>query len=289
METYRLFHIGIPKSGTTSVQQTLQNDPRLHVSRSRFFTGKEWWTLNRPELPSNKICVESNETLLSGGFQKVKFQQVLARLFQTNPDAHIVITMRRQPEALVSMFKYHIKYNFFGTKTLQHWLYQTNLGMDYLSCCFYGEIAKTVLGYFPKQQIHFLFFEELKLDPINFYTKLYKVIGVELKEEYLLKTVSNKMMLSEDALYTLAKLNRYSVSKKNSEGFMGVQKGASLRLKLKTKAACTISLQTPKGFFDLSNVEGYERLYADFKRSNNTLSELGFVPISVLEKYNYPC
>jgi len=35
----QLFHIGIPKSGTTTLQKTLQNDPRIHLTHFNSFFG----------------------------------------------------------------------------------------------------------------------------------------------------------------------------------------------------------------------------------------------------------
>lgn len=285
---YQLFHIGIPKSGTTSVQKTLNNDPRIHVSRSRFFTGKEWWSSQRPELPSDKIIVESNETLVSGGFQKVKFEQVVSRLYQTNPNAQVVLTIRRQEDALVSMYKYHIKHNFEGTASFDQWLYDTNLGMDYISCCMYGTLVKSLLAFFPKEQVHVLFFESLRDNPNQFYEDFYKQLGVPFQAEYSASEKMNVMSFGDNALYTLNKLNFLSSSKKNSEGFKTSNPLKGLGQKVKRKVAGNLKFKVPSAFFELEATHNYGALMEEFKASNQMLIDLNFVTADQLKGYGYP-
>ena len=208
-----VFHIGIPKAGSTSIQDLLNNDERVTVTRSRFYTSKLWWKnhkiINEPE----KVVIESNETLISGGFQKVKFSQVVERFYKINSKAKIIIVIRNQPEAIMSMYKYHIKNAFYGTENFQNWLLETDLGIDYLSLCFYNNILDLILAYFPKEQIEVLIFEELKSNPINFYNKLYEVLGLSLESNDFPK--SNINGFNDKQLYSLTLLNYFSFNKKN--------------------------------------------------------------------------
>lgn len=64
----KIFHIGIPKSGTTTIQTFLENDERVALTRSTFFTTSKWWRQHEEKLETNKINVESNETLITSGF-----------------------------------------------------------------------------------------------------------------------------------------------------------------------------------------------------------------------------
>lgn len=282
-----LFHIGIPKSGTTSIQDVLSNDERIHVTRSRHFTSKDWWTLKEEKLPENKIIIESNETLISGGFQKVKFIQVVERMYKTNKNAEVIVTIREQESALKSMFKYHINNNFIGCKTFKHWMFNSNLGMDYISICMYSNIAKSLLSYFPKENIHFLFFEELNENPLSFYKELYKIIGIPFNEKTFENKILNASPFNESQLYTLSKLNRYSPTKVKPSGNNGFKKTRTFENRLKKGIARRFKLKATKGFFATENIIGFNKVKEEFKLTNKELVKMGFVKESELVKHNY--
>ena len=283
----QLFHIGIPKSGTTTIQSTLENDPRLYVTRSRYFTSKDWWLTKQEDFPDDRIIVESNETMISGGFQKAKLSLVVERMFRTNPKAHIVVTIRDQQKALLSMYKYHIKRNFEGTHTFQHWLYDTNLGMDYLSLCMYGNIAKLLLAYFPKEQLHFLCFEALRETPKLFYQQFYSAMGISFQAEYMSSEAKNVMQYSDDQLYTLARWNRFSIAKNDASSPLGSKSFHRTEQRIKKGLVRRFSRKCPELFFDLDTVEGYSELKEEFRNTNKTLVDLGLADSSQLEQYGY--
>lgn len=282
-----VFHIGIPKSGTTTIQHTLYSDDRIKVSRSRFFTSKDWWLVDTKKRNNKKVVIESNETLISGGFQKVKFSQVVERIYNTNPCAKIIVTIREQEDAILSMYKYHISNNFKGTNSIENWMFRTNLGMDYLSICMYGNIAKILLSYFPKEQIHFLFFEELKENPEGFYNKFYTILGIDFKKFHMEKKALNVMPFSVNQLYTLSKLNQWSFTSVNGTLKNKLPKIRTIERRIKKWWVAYFSLKSPHDFFSLNKINGMNNLRKDFKRNNNCLIELGFVSKDELERFNY--
>lgn len=283
-----VFHIGIPKSGTTTIQQTLANDNRIVVTRSRHFTSKDWWCSENNRNNKNKLIIESNETLISGGFQKVKFSQVVERMYKTNKNAKIIITIREQESALLSMYKYHINNNFEGVKSLENWMYNTNLGMDYLSICMYGNIAKILLSYFNHKQIHFLFFEELKKDPLIFYEKFYSILDIPFKKENMGKKALNVMPFNSNQLYTLAKFNNFSISKVKASGQYKFSKIRSFENRIKKGVIRRFNFKAPYSFFSFEGIKGFLKVKKDFEHSNSTLLDLGFVTKEQLETYKYP-
>jgi len=282
-----IFHIGIPKSGTTSIQRTLKNDERILLTRSRYFTSKDWWLDKKNKISTDKIIIESNETLISGGFQKVKFIQVIERIYTHNKKASIIITIREQESALKSMFKHHINNNFAGTKTFKNWIYNTNLGIDFISICMYGNIAKALLSYFPKENIHFLFFEDLKENPKEFYVQLYSIIGIPFIEDIISKEALNVSPFNNDQLYTLSKMNRWSLTKVKSSSHYKNSRLRTLENRIKKGIIRHFSFKANEDFFTLNNVEGIAKLREDFKKNNNTLLELGLVSEIKLQKYKY--
>ncbi len=282
-----VFHIGIPKSGTTTIQHTLNNDNRVKVTRSRYFTSSDWWCNKEKVNSKGKLVIESNETLISGGFQKVKFSQVVERMYKTNNKAKIIITIRDQESALLSMYKYHINNNFEGTKSFNEWMYNTNLGMDYLSICMYGNIAKILLAYFDFKQIHFLFFEELKTNPLEFYKKFYSILELPFNADDMAIKPLNATPFNSKQLYTLSKLNNYSISKVKSSGKYKYSRIRSFENRIKKGIIRRFNLNVDKTFFSFDKINCVEELRSDFKRTNSQLAELGFVTNSELVKYNY--
>tara|TARA_R110002050_G_scaffold300525_2_gene470337 strand:- start:1655 stop:2515 length:861 start_codon:yes stop_codon:yes gene_type:complete len=282
----KVFHIGIPKSGTTTIQAILEKDERVALSRSTYFTTSSWWTTIEEPLQKNKVNIESNETIVTAGFGKVKLNEVFNRITTLHPDAKIIITIRQQDDAILSMFKYHIKHNFKGVKTLENWMYKTNLGMDYLSTCMYGDLAKLLLLYFKKKNIHFLFFEDLMTQPDLFYKEFYNTLGLNYNP-YIKNSPQNINTLTENQLYTLSKLNFLSLTKANSEQSFTFQKIRSFEQKVKFVMVKIFKFNCPVSFFKINKVGGYNSLKEDFIKSNKLLVDLGFVEENKLEAYNY--
>ena len=282
----KIFHIGIPKSGTTTIQSILENDERITLTRSNFFTTSSWWLGEDTSLEKGKVNIESNETLISGGFSKIKLHDVFDRISKKYPDAKIIVTIRRQEDAILSMYKYHIKYNFKGVKSLENWMYNTNLGMDYLSLCMYGNIARLLLLYFKRENIHFLCFEDLKSDQTKFFKKYYDILGLDYMSK-VKEVVKNKTSLNDNQLYTLSKFNYFSLLKADSENIPTYKTLSSIERKMRFLLIEIFRFKSPKSFFQIENVSGYTNLMKDFKDSNDNLVKLGFIEASKLRMYNY--
>ena len=281
-----VFHLGIPKSGSTSIQDVLQSDSRIILSRSRYYTSSEWWEEELTEINSEKIIVESNETLISGGYQKVKFYEVVERIYKTNPSANIILVLRNQPDAVLSMYKFHIVNAFWKSNDFRKWMFETDLGMDYLSICMYGSIAKVLSAFFPKEQIHFLFFEELTQDPVRFYEKFYKILGISSHLKNF--PVSNKNNFNRDQLYTLTLLNKFALFKRKSESRFYFSRGHRLEQAMKFSFVRNFKFKGPKDFFSWERIQQKERIFQEFQNTNQELIDLGIVSREDLARFGYP-
>jgi hypothetical protein len=184
------------------------------------------------------------------------------------------------------MYKYHIKHNFNGVKSLKNWMYNTNLGMDYLSLCMYADIAKLLMLNFKKENINFLFFEDLKTNSHEFFKDFYSILDIPL-ESHRKSESKNVMKLSENQLYSLSRFNKLSLTKVNSENKLKFKRFRSLEKKAKQKIVKVFSLKSPKSFFNIKEVDGYAHLKEEFRESNLLLSNLGFVDIHQLKTYKY--
>lgn len=280
-----VFHIGIPKSGTTSIQYLLEKDKRVELTRSTFYSTRAWWENTIIE-NHNKVVVESNETLISGGFQKVKFIQTIERMYRTNPKAQIILVLRNQPDAILSMYKYHIKNGYYGIRTFNNWLLNTDLGMDYLSLTLYGNIVSSILAYFPSNQINILFFEELKASPKTFYKKIYKILDLNLESSTHSKKNTNTYNNNE--LYSLVLFHYLSLNKKKSENRFYSNLGFKIEQKIRFRALKIFRFKAKKDFFSWNQVKNFDNIYTDFQYSNQKLIDLKLSTESELIKYKYP-
>lgn len=281
-----VFHIGIPKSGTTTIQSILASDDRINLMSSSIYTSATWWTDRRVGIKQNSINVISNETYITSGFSKVKLNEVFYRISKLHPDTKIVVTIRQQESALKSMYKYHVKNNFMGVKSFENWIYNTNLGIDYLSVLMYGNMAKLLTLFFKKENIHFLFFEELKNHPEEFYNKLYSIIGLSTPA-IPYKLHKNEMKISDGQLRLLSILNRLSFTKATSERNKKVKLFRTFEKRIKLFLVSRIRIKAPKDFFEVESIGGYEAIQTDFKQNNNLLADLGFCTRNSLIKYKY--
>lgn len=280
-----VFHLGIPKSGSTSIQTILENDKRIELTRSRFYTTKEWWEKTLVD-NTKQIVIESNETLISGGFQKVKFVQTVERMYRTNPNAQIIIVLRNQPDAILSMYKYHIKNGFYGIQNFNNWLLNTDLGIDYLSLTLYGNLVTILKSYFSINQINLLLFEELKYNPKKFYQKFYKILNIDYQP--ISFPNQNRNSFTDNELYSLVLFHYFSFNKKKSENPNYSKIGFKIEQIIRFKLLKVLQFKVKKDFFKWKSIENSVKIYDDFSYSNQKLINLNLISEADFRKYKYP-
>src|SRR4051812_4235240 len=92
-----IFHIGIPKSGTTTLQAVLRKDERFHRIGSHLIGSYKFWDENfLLECKPDKINIVSNENLVLQSGELGKLHTTLFHIQGINPEAKIIVTIREQ-------------------------------------------------------------------------------------------------------------------------------------------------------------------------------------------------
>ncbi len=278
-----VFHIGLPKTGTTTIQHILGQDQRVNLMMVRNYNTVDWFNKEFDLCKPDKVNVLSEENILLhmniDGHGYVKSSIMLERMAQTQPNAQIILTIREPKKLLCSRYKYHIPYWEGYSKDFEDWL-GTQQGADYCSICCYRNMYKQILTYFPKEQIHFILFEDLIHDKEAYIKKYYEIIGLNLLPEIDLNTHQNEN-LTEPEIKAIKKLNRFKVFKK---GGKLSQMEANLYRKLvkrkrdKSKKVEDFKWQKTRLF------KGWEKEFYD---QNKFLVEEGLVDAHKMKKYGY--
>jgi hypothetical protein len=274
------FHIGLPKTGTTTIQFITRKDQRINVIGTRHFNRFEYWEKPVTFIKPGKVnlVTEENQVLQMDDFGK--FILFLSRIKQFSPDAHIILTLREQRSLLESRYKYQFNWHGGYTKSFDAWL-KSGQGMDYLSLCMYDSLYNTLVAFFPVAQIHFLLFEDLKNDFNGFFTSLYKIFELDPPDSLLTEPVVQNKSLSEPELAVIRKLNRFKI-------FKGDGRMSKYEFALYKRIAATFRDESKKREeFRWEKVPFHERIEADFARENSALVAKNIFTAETLKNYHY--
>lgn len=280
MKIPRAVHVGLPKTGTTSIQRVLEDDPRVCQVQSRMFNGKTWWEVPHEKPAEGEVVVESNENLITGGFGKVKFVEVLGRLARANPKCQIIVTIREQRKLHESMFRHQLGHGRFHGD-FDGWL-ASDLGMDFLSTTMYGTLLKAVGGFFPRENLHFLLYEEFRDAPERFYEKFYRILGLPPPTARA-QEVRLNIGHNQDEAYVYYRLNTLRLGRTSGSLVYRVEK----RLKREASRVLARSVKAPPGYFKWPQGSRFDRMMNDFAENNAMLVDAGAVERAELEAAGY--
>ena len=115
----------------------------------------------------------------------------------------------------MSRYKYNIPYFDGFRDSFQKWM-KTSQGIDHFSVALYANVYKVINLFFPKEQIKFLMFEDIKNNMDEFMRDFYKIIELDKPKNFRL-THKNKT-LTDAQLKFIFRLNRFKIFKKG--GFL---------------------------------------------------------------------
>lgn len=204
-----IYHIGCMKTGTTTIQNVLQQDTRLNVIiYSRFFNTNQWYYQKYQHYIQGKINIESDENIIRSYGPLYGLTTSLSRIKKVAPTAHIIVTIREQRDLLRSAYNHHI------SRTIDPFTFQQFLdspaGISYLKICNYHKVFKTINSFFPKEQIHFFLFEDLKIDYIKFFYNFYKE-GLQLNPPQEIPELKSNKSAPQNIIDLKRRLNRYFI------------------------------------------------------------------------------
>lgn len=274
-----VFHIGMPRAGSTTLQSVLRSDPRVHMVQSRSYWGTAWWDDHLEEpAPEALVRVESAESLVrQAETSRGKFVLTLERIASVVPKARIVLVIREQRSFLLSRYKFEILRGYGGS--LEAWLTGA-IGLDFVSAASYGAMHAAICAFFPPEQVHFLMFEDLAADYHGFFEQVYAVLGIPSPDD-LQPTVRNPSRPDRD-MVALRKLNRLRGG--NARESVGTP--ANRRF---TKAAHRLAplLAASDARIEWGDSRLLAAMEVDFRRHNAMLADRGAVTIDRLRDAGY--
>jgi len=281
MSDYPLYyHIGLPKTGTKTVQYVMGLDSRINLIRDRIFSGYGFWSRPLPGLAPGKVHVVSEENQITQVESASTLSLLLARIKRFVPDARIIVTLREQRDALESRYRFNIPYYGGDCSTFQTWL-ESRRGMEYASICMYSSVYDTIRAFFPGNQVHFLLFEDLKFDYDGFLKGFYGIMQLEPPAAALGHAVVKNRSLTDSELVVVRCLNRFKLFRKNTPaGRLAVRLFRSVASRFRQDGKKLDS-------FRWSNIRHRENIDAEFARQNAGLVSRGLFSADHLRKYKY--
>lgn len=200
----KIIHIGVPRSGTTTIQRVLAQDPRVNLCNSRYFQNARWLEGGyETGVVRDRVNVHSDETMVRQAGWNFKLAVTMERIHHAVPDAHIVLTIREQKRWLLSRYRYGVGAGYEHLSFVD-WL-QTTHGIDFMSIGYYATLYRVVVGVIPPEQVHVLCFEDMVKDFKGYFGALYRIIGLPPGE---LSPLQANPSLSDSLLARKRMLNR---------------------------------------------------------------------------------
>lgn len=277
------YHIGLPKTGTTTIQHIMEQDARINVMQVRNFNTVDWFNKDFNLCKPDKVNILSEENIMLhmsiDGHGYVKSAIMLARIAKVQPKAHIILTIREPKKLLCSRYKYHIPYWEGYSDSFEDWL-STQQGADYCSICSYQTMYEQINTYFPKDQIHFIFFEDLIQNKMDYIGKYYAILGLDINDTVDMEAHQN-VSLSEPELLAIKRMNRFKLFK---GGGKASQKEAQFFRRLAKRK------RDPKKKIDAfkwGNSALFQGWEEEFYSQNQFLAEKQIVDYNKLKQYGY--
>jgi len=198
-----IFHIGIPRSGTTTIRTVLSQDSRINLCQRCLIQTPQWYNNIDLGVKHDSVNVLSDETIVKQDGNHCYFMTTLERISRIAPDAQIVVTLREQRSWLLSRYKFGIGKGTISS-SFKDWLVSPQ-GVDFLSIASYSTLYKAITLFFPKENIHLLLFEVMKNEYERFFNDLYQILGLSIQN---LEPVAVNASFSAEVLVKKRSLNR---------------------------------------------------------------------------------
>ncbi|WP_442508723.1 sulfotransferase domain-containing protein [Novipirellula sp. SH528] len=273
-------HIGIPKSGTTTVQNNLMRDPRINYINTFYFHKADYWQTKDFELAEDKTNIVSNETFSVRGEHsgKIPLRSIMQRLTDECEDVRILLTIRNQNTALSSMFRFRIL-NGAYFHDFEDWL-NGDEGMDYYAATQYGTLIRSLIEFVPLHRIRVLFFEELATSPASFYEQLYQFLNLSLDPKQIEVNRHSNPTSPPEFVYAKNVANRFITGR-----FRTTRRVNSWMMRL---LAPRFRNRIPADFFNLETVKYHDHILDEIRQNNQLLVHYFPELQPHIEEYGYP-
>lgn len=168
-----VFIIGVQRAGTTSIYDWLGQHPEVDAPKElkdyHFFNIEEYYRKGFDFI--HNFYNRKSKIRVFSAVNYIYFDKITAKqLFEYNSNAKLIICLRNPIDRAISAYKYFSR-NYKEIDTFSKVLdkeikgelttFQDLANRTYISHGYYSSQIKTFLEYFPREQIKFVFFEEL--------------------------------------------------------------------------------------------------------------------------------
>ena len=208
--TPTFLHIGLPKTGTTSLQGNLfsRHSGLAYVGKPLLHDDPEMRTSMRSlvEAPAREFDAAAtarqiqdrygrngtvpllvSEEEFSTGTHRVRVEpaEIADRLAATFPGAHVLITIRRQEDVFQSLYSHLMNVGFMPPIRFHEWIrHERGLpdGQGRIRLFDYERIHRTYSEQFGEDRVRVLLYEDLKADPAGFVQEVCGFLGIDSSE-----------------------------------------------------------------------------------------------------------
>ena len=171
--------IGPGRSGTTFVYHYLNEHPNVYLAKDvkeiNYFTdyfekrGESWY---------QSFFSESGSEQISGEISNMYFYDlsVPKKIKSTVPDAKLITILRNPYERVISAYQYRLSVGEIADISFDDALLKFP---DLIEQNRYYSLLSEYYRYFEPDQIHVLFYEDLKQDSYKFLDQINKILGIE--------------------------------------------------------------------------------------------------------------
>ena len=188
------FLIGAQKAATTSLYYWLSQNQEicapLSVKDYAFFTRPEYYNLGISHINDfYKYDFHNQNVVLQGSVHYIFFEDALKRIYQHQPKANFILSLRHPIKRAISAYRFAKKFNYefesferaikLEQKRLQSTDIRKQSECTYLHHGLYYKQISTFLKYFEKEQLHICFYEDIKSDPDRVIKEIFDFLGVD--------------------------------------------------------------------------------------------------------------
>jgi len=262
MKVPKIYHIGIPKTGTTTIQHVLREDDRINlIFAKRYFNSNRYFNFpTYPYFEEGKINIVSDESIAKTSSARNSLITYLSRLKEVEEEAIIILTIREQIDFLKSRYKHAVTYDDV-TCSFTDWIASKHQ-LCYIDLAMYSNLYRTINMFFPKTNIKVLLYEDLKNDFSLFMDSLYSIIDLvppHFKEKVIKNQGGDAEMIYNQLVDNMKRLNSFEKTKVNQSDFLDWDWDQSY----------------------------WRKLLKEIGKSNQNLVELEVIDQEKLKHYNY--
>ncbi|CAB1275809.1 sulfotransferase family protein [Candidatus Nitrosacidococcus tergens] len=194
------FIVGAPKSGTTAMSEYLRTHPNIYLSNPKepgFFSKDIFKPLfqSEEEYLSLFAAANSNHTYIGeGSVHYLYSKEALPKIRSFNPEARIIVMLRNP---INMAHAWHSEMVYGGIESVLDFEYAWSIQTDreqgrklpkyssyssslllYKKVCQIGSQVKVLLDIFPRNQIHFILFDDFISDTNKEYQKLLRFLNL---------------------------------------------------------------------------------------------------------------